>query len=116
MKVFPDARLLRDVVDAVSAVLDYEAAFKIAEDGISVRGMDSGHIALINLELSHVMFEEWDVEPGEATLSLTDIRKVLNPRKGQNAILEISEEEAKTIVAIGMAQAMQDILKEKNKK
>ncbi|MHC1624051.1 MAG: hypothetical protein ACXQTR_05625 [Candidatus Methanospirareceae archaeon] len=96
--VFSDARLLKDVVDAVSAVLEFEATLKIAEDKIAICGMDSAHIALVNLELSHSAFEEWDVQPGEVTLSLTDIRKVLKTKKNQKALLEINEEDVRIVL------------------
>ncbi|MCD6342060.1 MAG: hypothetical protein J7L83_04345 [Thaumarchaeota archaeon] len=97
--VFSDARLLRELVDALAAVLDSEATFKIADDGIMASGMDYAHIAYVSLKVEDEVFEEWDVEPSLVTLSLADIQRTVRPRKNELAILEIDEDKVKIVLA-----------------
>jgi len=93
--VFPDAKILEAVIDALSAVLDTEATLKITENGMAARGLDDAHVSLVDLELGRELFEEWDVEPCEVTLSLPDVRKALKLKKGQRAILEVNDKAVK---------------------
>src|SRR3989304_2391782 len=54
-----DAKLLRDMVTAISILVD-EATFKIDPDGLKLRAMDPSRVAMIDFEWPKTVFKNRD--------------------------------------------------------
>jgi len=62
--VFDGAKEFADLIDTASNLID-EAAFKIAEEGISMRAMDPSRVVLLDLNLPASIFSKYDLDGEE---------------------------------------------------
>jgi len=97
--VFEGAKEFAQLIETASRLID-EAAFKVTEEGISMRAMDPSRVVLIDLNLPSSIFSKYEVD-GEATIgvNMDHLKKVLKRgkakdtlilRKGEENFLEIS--------------------------
>jgi len=59
--VFDGAKEFTSIITEVSNLID-EAAFQIAEEGISMRAMDPSRVVLIDLDLPRNIFSKYHIE------------------------------------------------------
>ncbi|EHR78061.1 DNA polymerase [Thermococcus litoralis DSM 5473] len=99
--VFDGAKDFASLIDTASNLID-EAAFKVTEEGISMRAMDPSRVVLIDLNLPAGIFSKYDVE-GEETIgvNMDHFKKILKRgkskdilvlRKGEENFLEVTLE------------------------
>ncbi|BAA29756.1 DNA polymerase sliding clamp [Pyrococcus horikoshii] len=97
--VFEGAKEFAQLIETASRLID-EAAFKVTEEGISMRAMDPSRVVLIDLNLPSSIFSKYEVD-GEETIgvNMDHLKKVLKRgkakdtlilRKGEENFLEIS--------------------------
>ncbi|MFA4647153.1 DNA polymerase sliding clamp [Pyrococcus kukulkanii] len=97
--VFEGAKEFAQLIETASRLID-EAAFKVTEEGISMRAMDPSRVVLIDLNLPTSIFSKYEVD-GEETIgvNMDHFKKVLKRgkakdtlilRKGEENFLEIS--------------------------
>ena len=81
-----DARLLRDMVTAISILVD-EATFKIEPDGLKLRAMDPSCVAMIDFEWSKSVFEEYvSGEPTKMCINISELLKLLKRASKDEAV------------------------------
>ena len=99
--VFEGAKDFADLIATASNLID-EAAFKVTEEGISMRAMDPSRVVLIDLNLPESIFSKYEVEEPETIgVNMDHFKKVLKRgkskdtlilRKGDDNFLEITFE------------------------
>ena len=99
--VFDGAKDFADLIATASNLID-EAAFKVTEEGISMRAMDPSRVVLIDLNLPEGIFSKYEVEEEETIgVNMDHFKKVLKRgkskdtlilRKGDDNFLEITFE------------------------
>lgn len=103
--VFDGAKEFADLIDTASNLID-EAAFKIAEEGISMRAMDPSRVVLLDLNLPTSIFSKYDLD-GEETVgvNMDHFKKVLKRGKGKDIlVLRKGEENFLEITLEGTAK------------
>ncbi|RLF81037.1 DNA polymerase sliding clamp [Thermococci archaeon] len=103
--VFDGAKEFADLIDTASNLID-EAAFKIAEEGISMRAMDPSRVVLLDLNLPASIFSKYDLD-GEETVgvNMDHFKKVLKRGKGKDIlVLRKGEENFLEITLEGTAK------------
>ena len=103
--VFDGAKEFADLKDTASNLID-EAAFKIAEEGISMRAMDPSRVVLLDLNLPASIFSKYDLD-GEETVgvNMDHFKKVLKRGKGKDIlVLRKGEENFLEITLEGTAK------------
>jgi proliferating cell nuclear antigen len=84
-----DAKLLRDMVTAISILVD-EATFKIEPEGLKLRAMDPSRVAMIDFEWPKTIFQEYvSPEPTKVCLNVSELLKLLK-RVGRDESVELS--------------------------
>ncbi len=87
-----EAKLLRDMVNAISILVD-EATFKIEPEGIKLRAMDPSRVAMIDFEWPKTIFEEYEcTEPSKMCVNISELLKLLR-RAGKTENVELSLDE-----------------------
>ena len=87
-----EAKLLRDMVNAISILVD-EATFKIEPEEIKLRAMDPSRVAMIDFEWPKTIFEEYEcTEPSKMCVNISELLKLLR-RAGKTENVELSLEE-----------------------
>ncbi|MGC9011834.1 proliferating cell nuclear antigen (pcna) [Thermogladius sp.] len=91
--VYPEARYFKEIVDALSKIVD-EAAFQFQQDKLKITAMDVSNIALIDIELPAEAFSEYNVEaPLNIGVSLSNLNKLFKKaKKGDRLNIEGDEE------------------------
>jgi len=75
--VFGDAREWRYIVESLATLID-EANFIFTPEGLRLRALDPSRIAMVNLELPSIAFEEYSCDQEtKAGISFEDLTKVL---------------------------------------
>ncbi|WP_461863583.1 DNA polymerase sliding clamp [Thermococcus sp.] len=103
--VFDGAKDFADLIATASNLID-EAAFKITEEGISMRAMDPSRVVLIDLNLPETIFSKYDVE-GEETvgINMDHFKKILKRGKSKDTlILKKGEENFLEVIFEGTAK------------
>ncbi|ACS89630.1 MAG TPA: DNA polymerase sliding clamp [Thermococcaceae archaeon] len=103
--VFDGAKEFADLIDTASNLID-EAAFKIAEEGMSMRAMDPSRVVLLDLNLPASIFSKYDID-GEETVgvNMDHFKKVLKRGKGKDIlVLRKGEENFLEITLEGTAK------------
>jgi proliferating cell nuclear antigen len=87
-----EAKLLRDMVNAISILVD-EATFKIEPEGLKLRAMDPSRVAMIDFEWPKAIFEEYEcAKPSKMCVNISELLKLLR-RAGKTETVELSLEE-----------------------
>ena len=88
----PSPEMWKRVVSSISTLLE-EATFSIsAQDGITFKGMDPSHVALLDVSLSPKDFERFDCSKEDRfTLRLDDFKKII-ARAGAKDSVQISRQ------------------------
>ncbi|HDD31708.1 MAG TPA: DNA polymerase sliding clamp [Thermococcus litoralis] len=103
--VFDGAKDFASLIDTASNLID-EAAFKVTEEGISMRAMDPSRVVLIDLNLPAGIFSKYDVD-GEETIgvNMDHFKKILKRGKGKDIlVLKKGEENFLEITLEGTAK------------
>ncbi|MEM3161629.1 MAG: proliferating cell nuclear antigen (pcna) [Candidatus Bathyarchaeia archaeon] len=88
-----NAKLLRDLVSAISILVD-EATFHITpEEGLGLRAMDPSRVAMVDFEWPKTVFEEFIcTEPTKMCINLGELLKLIK-RTGKDEEIELSIDE-----------------------
>ena len=102
--VFPDAREWKYIVESLASLV-YEAGFVASPDGLRVRALEPGRVAMVDLYMPRDLFEEYTAEQEERIgVVLGDIVDVLKRvRPGENVAFEATKEHL-TIALTGKAE------------
>jgi len=103
--VFDGAKDFASLIDTASNLID-EAAFKVTEEGISMRAMDPSRVVLIDLNLPAGIFSKYDVE-GEETIgvNMDHFKKILKRGKSKDIlVLKKGEENFLEVTLEGTAK------------
>lgn len=87
-----DAKLLRDMVTAISTLID-EATFNITTEGIKLRAMDPSRVAMVDFAWPKTVFDEYAC--GEAMKMCINVNEMLKllKRAGRDESVELSLDE-----------------------
>ncbi|MEM4704801.1 MAG: proliferating cell nuclear antigen (pcna) [Candidatus Bathyarchaeia archaeon] len=84
-----DAKLLRDMVTAISILVD-EATFNLDPEGLKLRAMDPSRVAMVDFEWPKTVFEEYECgEQAKMCINITELLKLLK-RAGKDETVELS--------------------------
>ncbi len=84
-----DAKLLRDMVAAISILVD-EATFRIEPDTLKLRAMDPSRVAMVDFEWPKTVFEEFVcAEPTKMCINIGELLKLIK-RATKNEEIELS--------------------------
>jgi len=87
-----DPKLLRDMVTAISTLVD-EATFNIAPEGIRLRAMDPSRVAMIDFEWPKTIFDEYTSDqPTKMCINVGEMLKLLR-RTGKDESIELTLDE-----------------------
>jgi len=87
-----DAKLLRDMVTAISILVD-EATFKLDPESLKLRAMDPSRVAMVDFEWPKTIFEEYEsTEPTKMCINISELLKLLK-RAGKDEVVELSLDE-----------------------
>jgi proliferating cell nuclear antigen len=87
-----DAKLLKDMVTAISILID-EASFDITPEAIKLRAMDPSRVAMIDFEWPKTIFDEYNCnEPMKMCINVSELLKLLR-RTGKDETLELTLDE-----------------------
>ncbi len=86
--VFDGAKDFADLIATASNLID-EAAFKVTEEGISMRAMDPSRVVLIDLNLPESIFSKYEVEEEETVggVNMDHFKKVLKRGKNKDTLI-----------------------------
>jgi proliferating cell nuclear antigen len=91
---------IKAVVSMVSTVVE-EAVFHCTSDGITFRGMDPSHVALIDISLPADMFEEYECETEvQLGIRIADFSKLIK-RADKKDSLELEIVDNQLVIRIG---------------
>ncbi len=99
--VFPDAREWRYIIESLATIID-EANFIATEEGLKLRALDPGRIAMVELNMPQEVFEEYEAE-GEVKIGVNfdDFNKIIKRAKADNKLELIVEDNKLTVVLLG---------------
>jgi proliferating cell nuclear antigen len=87
-----DAKLLRDMITAISTLVD-EATFNIAPEGIKLRAMDPSRVAMIDFEWPKTIFDEYACDvPSKMCINVGELLKLLR-RTSKDESVELALDE-----------------------
>lgn len=87
-----DAKLLRDMITAISTIVD-EATFNITAEGIKLRAMDPSRVAMIDFEWPKTIFDEYQCDqPMKMCINISEMLKLVR-RTGKEESVELSLDE-----------------------
>jgi len=96
-----DAKLLRDMVTAISTLVD-EATFNIAPEGIKLRAMDPSRVAMIDFEWPKTVFDEYTSDaPTKMCINVGEMLKLLR-RTGKDESIELALDEKTNRLNVGI--------------
>jgi len=96
-----DAKLLRDMVTAISTLVD-EATFNIAPEGIKLRAMDPSRVAMIDFEWPKTVFDEYTCDsPTKMCINIGEMLKLLR-RTGKDESVELALDEKTNRLNVGI--------------
>ncbi len=96
-----DAKLLRDMLTALSTLVD-EATFNLTPEGMKLRAMDPSRVAMVDFEWPKTVFEEYlsDV-PSKMCINITELLKLLR-RASKDESVELSLDEKTGRLNVGI--------------
>ncbi|RLI22853.1 proliferating cell nuclear antigen (pcna) [Candidatus Bathyarchaeota archaeon] len=87
-----DARLLKNMISAISTLID-EATFNISPEGINLKAMDPSRVAMVDFEWPKTVFDEYVCEqPTKMCINISELLKLLR-RTGKDEYVELSLDE-----------------------
>jgi len=87
-----DAKPLRDMVTAISTLID-EATFNMSVEGIKLRAMDPSRVAMVDFEWPKTVFDEYACDaPTKMCINIGEMLKLLR-RAGREESVELSLDE-----------------------
>jgi len=87
-----DAKLLRDMISAISILVD-EATFNLTPEGIKLRAMDPSRVAMVDFEWPKTIFDEYQCDqPTKMCLNISEMLKLLK-RAGKDEPVELALDE-----------------------
>jgi len=96
-----DAKLLRDMVTAISTLVD-EATFNISPEGIKLRAMDPSRVAMIDFEWPKTIFDEYTCDvPTKMCVNVGEMLKLLR-RTGKDESVELALDEKTNRLNVGI--------------
>jgi len=96
-----DAKLLRDMVTAISTLVD-EATFNLATEGIKLRAMDPSRVAMIDFEWPKTVFDEYACDaPTKMCINIGEMLKLLR-RTGKDESVELTLDEKTNRLNVGI--------------
>jgi len=88
-----DVKLLRDVITAISTLID-EGTFNISPEGIKLRSMDPSRVAMVDFTMQKTTFDEYVSDKNaKICLNLGELLKLLK-RAGRDEAVEILLDES----------------------
>jgi len=88
-----DVKLLRDVITAISTLID-EGTFKVSPEGIKLRSMDPSRVAMVDFTMQKTAFDEYvSDQDAKICLNLGELLKLLK-RAGRDEAVEILLDES----------------------
>lgn len=91
--VYPEAKYFKEIMDSLSKIVD-EVVLKATPEALTIRAMDPGKVALIEINLPQTVFLEYEV-PQEASigLSVNNLSKLIRGvKKGSRFAISLEEE------------------------
>jgi len=88
---------LRKIFETIANIVD-EVTLKIEKDGIKIRAMDPGHIALVDFEMKKDAFDEYSVK--DAISIGIDLKPLVNVLKRVEENVTFEVKEAKTTLVV----------------
>ena len=87
-----DAKLLRDIITAISTLID-EATFNVSPDGIKLRTMDPSRVAMVDFEWPKTVFDDYFCsETMKMCINISELLKLLRrARKEESVELTLDE-------------------------
>jgi len=96
-----DAKLLRDMITAISTLVD-EATFNIAPEGLKLRAMDPSRVAMIDFEWPKTIFDEYTCDaPIKMCINVGEMLKLLR-RTGKDESIELALDEKTNRLNVGI--------------
>jgi len=96
-----DAKLLRDMITAISTLVD-EATFNVTPEGIKLRAMDPSRVAMVDFEWPKTVFEEYVADaPIKMCINITELLKLLR-RTGKDESVELTLDEKTGRLNVGI--------------
>mgnify|MGYP005859690441 FL=1 len=96
-----DAKLLRDIITAISTLVD-EATFNISPENIKLRAMDPSRVAMIDFEWPKTVFNEYVCDqPMKMCVNISEMLKLLR-RTGKDESVELSLDEKTGRLNVGI--------------
>jgi proliferating cell nuclear antigen len=87
-----NARLLRDIANAISILID-EATFQITPDALKLRAMDPSRVAMVDFEWPKTIFDEYVcTEPSKMCINISELLKLLK-RASKEEYVELALDE-----------------------
>jgi proliferating cell nuclear antigen len=87
-----DAKLLRDMANAISILVD-EATFQITPEALKLRAMDPSRVAMVDFEWPKTVFDEYVcTEPTKMCINISELLKLLK-RAGKDDVIELALDE-----------------------
>ncbi len=84
-----DAKLLRDMITAISILVD-EATFKVDPEGLKLRAMDPSRVAMVDFEWPKTVFNEYScTELTKMCINISELLKLLR-RTAKDEVVELS--------------------------
>ena len=85
-------------VDAISVIVE-DAMFIVNHDGISFRGTDPSHIALLDITFPKSSFEKFEATTSFFGIRIDDLKNVLNSA-GNNDIIDLKVDDTSLQISI----------------
>jgi len=96
-----DAKLLRDMITAISTLVD-EATFNITPEAIKLRAMDPSRVAMIDFEMPKTTFDEYTADtPTKMCINITELLKLLR-RTSKDESVELALDEKTGRLNVGI--------------
>jgi len=96
-----DAKLLRDMITAISTLVD-EATFNITPEAIKLRAMDPSRVAMIDFEWPKTVFDEYTADtPTKMCINITELLKLLR-RTSKDESIELTLDEKTGRLNVGI--------------
>jgi len=96
-----DAKLLRDMITAISTLVD-EATFNITPESIQLRAMDPSRVAMIDFEMPKTVFDEYSADtPTKMCINITELLKLLR-RTSKDESVELALDEKTGRLNVGI--------------
>lgn len=96
-----DAKLLRDMITAISTLVD-EATFNIAPEGLKLRAMDPSRVAMIDFEWPKTIFDEYTCDqPIKMCINIGEMLKLLR-RTSKDESIELALDEKTNRLNVGI--------------